>query len=189
MKITLPCGREFFVPKSGQKLETLQALFAIILYMRMRRSAGCQNSAEQMNGLRRPDRSKEDIMEMSTGQGSVKIADEVIEVISGMAASQVEGVAAMGVGGLVSDIANMFSRNPGKGIKVEMTDNEVRINLFLTVEYGVAIPTIAEKVQAAVKEAVESMTGLTVTEITIHIQGIACKDTILVSGQASDDEE
>ncbi|MCL1917405.1 MAG: Asp23/Gls24 family envelope stress response protein [Peptococcaceae bacterium] len=113
--------------------------------------------------------------------GNVKIADEVVEVISAMAASQVEGVAALGSGGGVSDTANIFSRGSRKGIKVEITEDQAKINMFLTVHFGSAIPTIAGKLQEAVKEAVENMTGLTVAEINIHIQGVAFKDAVVVA--------
>jgi uncharacterized alkaline shock family protein YloU len=118
--------------------------------------------------------------------GNVKIADEVVEVISGMAASQVDGVAALGSGGVVSDIANVFSRGSRKGIKVEINENKAKINLFLTVHFGSAIPNIAGGVQEAVKEAVENMTGLTVEEINIHIQGVAFKDAVVVADKVDE---
>ncbi len=114
--------------------------------------------------------------------GSVRIADEVIEVIAGMAASEVEGVAEMS-GGFVGDLANMLSRgnkNVSKGIKVEVGENEASVDLFLAVEYGVSIRDVAQKVQEAVKEAIEGMTGLSVLEINVHIQGIAFKNLAVV---------
>ncbi len=110
--------------------------------------------------------------------GSVRIADEVVEVIAGMAASEVEGVAEMS-GSFVGDIANMFSRGKNassKGIKVEVGENEATVDLFLGVEYGVSIPSVAQKVQEAVKDAIEGMTGLAVLEINVHIQGITFKN-------------
>lgn len=111
--------------------------------------------------------------------GSVRIADEVVEVIAGMAASEVEGVAEMS-GGFVGDIASMLGRgkNVSKGIKVEVGEKEATVDLFLAVEYGVSIPDVAQKVQEAVKEAIEGMTGLSVLEINIHIQGIAFKNPL-----------
>ncbi|RNC29263.1 MAG: Alkaline shock protein 23 [Candidatus Dichloromethanomonas elyunquensis] len=110
--------------------------------------------------------------------GSVRIADEVVEVIAGMAASEVEGVAEMS-GGFVGDLANMLgrSKNVSKGIKVEVGENEAAVDLFLAVDYGVSIPDVAQKVQEAVKEAIEGMTGLSVLAINVHIQGIAFKNT------------
>lgn len=111
--------------------------------------------------------------------GSVRIADEVVEVIAGMAASEVKGVAEMS-GGFVGDIANMLTRgkNASKGIKVEVGEKEASVDLFLAVEYGVSIPDVAQKVQEAVKEAIEGMTGLKVLEINVHIQGIAFKQLV-----------
>ncbi|MCL1790796.1 MAG: Asp23/Gls24 family envelope stress response protein [Peptococcaceae bacterium] len=118
--------------------------------------------------------------------GNVRIADEVVEVISGMAASQVEGVVSLGSGGAVSDVANIFSRGSRKGIKVEIHENEAKIDLYITVNFGATIPKIAGLVQEAVKENVENMTGLTVAEINIHIQGVAFKDVVVID---KDDEE
>lgn len=117
-----------------------------------------------------------DNLNMGNSLGSVKIADEVIEVIAGMAASEVDGVAEMS-GGFVGDIANMLGRakNMSKGIKVEVGESEATVDLFLAVEYGASIQDVARKVQEAVKKAIEGMTGLTVSEINVHIQGIAFK--------------
>jgi len=110
--------------------------------------------------------------------GSVRIADEVVEVIASMAASEVEGVAEMS-GGFVGDIANMLGRGKSatKGIKVEVGEKEATVDLFLAVEYGVSIPDVAQNVQKSVKEAIEGMTGLSVLEINVHIQGISFKNT------------
>ncbi|MGI6449548.1 MAG: Asp23/Gls24 family envelope stress response protein [Desulfitobacteriia bacterium] len=110
--------------------------------------------------------------------GSVRIADEVVEVIAGMAASEVDGVAEMS-GGFVGDLANMLGRgkNVSKGIKVEVGEQEATVDLYLAVEYGASIPEVAQKVQNAVKEAIEGMTGLNVLEINVHIQGIAFKNS------------
>jgi uncharacterized alkaline shock family protein YloU len=109
--------------------------------------------------------------------GSVRIADEVVEVIASMAASEVDGVAEMS-GSIVGDIANMLSRGknaPSKGIKVEVGENEATVDLYIAVQYGVSIPAVAQKVQEVVKDAIEGMTGLSVLEINVHIQGVAFK--------------
>ncbi|AFV01476.1 Alkaline shock protein [Dehalobacter sp. UNSWDHB] len=113
--------------------------------------------------------------------GSVKIADEVVEVIAGMAASEVEGVAELS-GGFAQDIANILGRGKNtskgsRGIKVEIDEKEASVDLFIAVQYGVSIPDVAQKVQIVVKEAIEGMTGLTVMVINVHIQGIAFKNT------------
>lgn len=108
--------------------------------------------------------------------GSIRIADEVVEVIAGLAASEVEGVVGMS-GGLVGDLANMLGRNKNlsKGVKVEVGEHEVAVDLFIVVEYGVSIPEVALNVQESVKEAIESMTGLKVVEANVHVQGVNFK--------------
>lgn len=105
--------------------------------------------------------------------GGVRVADDVVAVIAGIAATEVEGVAGMS-GGFVGDIGEMLGKkNLSKGVKVEVGEREAAIDLYLVVEYGVRIPTVAEKVQENVKRAVENMTGLKVVEVNIHIQGIS----------------
>ncbi len=108
--------------------------------------------------------------------GSIRIADEVVEIIAGLAASEVEGVVGM-TGGLVGDLANMLARNKNlsKGVKVEIGEHEVAVDLFIVMEYGVSIPEVALKVQEAVKEAIETMTGLKAVEINVHVQGVNFK--------------
>ncbi|SHI17320.1 Asp23/Gls24 family envelope stress response protein [Desulfosporosinus lacus] len=111
--------------------------------------------------------------------GSIRIADEVVEVIAGLAASEVEGVVGMS-GGIVGDLANMLGRNKNlsKGVKVEVGEHEVAVDLFIVVEYGVSIPDVALNVQEAVKEAIESMTGLKVVEANVHVQGVNFKPVL-----------
>lgn len=108
--------------------------------------------------------------------GTIRIADEVVEIIAGLAASEVEGVAGMS-GGFVGDLAQMLVRtkNHSKGVKVEVGEQEAAVDLFLVVEYGVSIPNVSLHVQEAVKEAIESMTGLTVIETNVHVQGVNFK--------------
>jgi uncharacterized alkaline shock family protein YloU len=108
--------------------------------------------------------------------GSIRIADEVVEVIAGLAASEVEGVTGMS-GGLVGDLAHMLGRNKNlsKGVKVEVGEHEVAVDLFIVVEFGISIPKVALSVQEAVKEAIESMTGLKVVEANVHVQGVNFK--------------
>ena len=108
--------------------------------------------------------------------GSIRIADEVVEVIAGLAASEVGGVVGMS-GGLVGDLAKMLGRNKNlsKGVKVEIGEHEVAVDLYIVVEYGVSIPEVALSVQESVKEAIESMTGLKVVETNVHVQGVNTK--------------
>ena len=104
--------------------------------------------------------------------GSIRIADEVVGIIAGMAATEIPGVAGMS-GGLVGGIAEMLGkRNLSKGVKVEVGEREAAVDLFIIAEYGVRIPDVALQVQENVKRAIESMTGLDVVEVNIHVQGV-----------------
>lgn len=104
--------------------------------------------------------------------GSVKIANEVVSVIAGLAATEIDGVAGMS-GGITGDLTEMLGmKNLSKGVKVEVGEKEAAIDIFVVMEYGSKISEVATKVQKNVKETVETMTGLDVVEINIHVQGI-----------------
>ena len=106
------------------------------------------------------------------GVGSIRIADEVVGIIAGLAAMEVTGVAGMSAG-LVGGIAEMLGKkNLSKGVKVEVGEREAAVDLFIIVEYGVRIPDVALRVQENVKRAIESITGLDVVEVNIHVQGV-----------------
>ena len=116
---------------------------------------------------------KEIIREEKTGLGSIRIADEVVKVIAGLAAIEVKGVAGMS-GGLVGGIAEMLGRkNLSKGIKVEVGEKEAAVDIYVIMDYGVRIPDVAAEIQEKVKDAVERMTGLAVVEVNVNVQGIA----------------
>jgi uncharacterized alkaline shock family protein YloU len=111
--------------------------------------------------------------EVATELGSIRIADEVVAIIAGLAATEVEGVAGMS-GGIAGGIAEMLGRkNLSKGVKVEVGEKEAAVDLFVIVEYGVRIPDVAMKIQERVKRSIESMTGLKVVEVNVHVQGVA----------------
>ncbi|HHV06912.1 MAG TPA: Asp23/Gls24 family envelope stress response protein [Firmicutes bacterium] len=112
------------------------------------------------------------IVESDSDLGTIKIADEVVAIIAGLAATEVLGVAGMS-GGLAGGIAEMLGRkNLTKGVKVEVGEKQTAVDLFLIVEYGTKIPEVAWHVQENVKKAIENMTGLDVVEVNIHIQGV-----------------
>ena len=105
--------------------------------------------------------------------GHVRISDEVVGIIAGIAATEVEGVVGM-AGGLVGGLTEMLGRrNLAKGVRVEVGEREAAVDLYIIVEYGVRIPRVAQRVQENVKRAIESMTGLDVVAVNIHIQGVA----------------
>jgi len=107
--------------------------------------------------------------------GSLRIADEAVAIIAGMAAMEVEGVAGMS-GGIAGGIAEILGRqNLSKGVEVEVGEREAAIDLYIIVEYGQRMPDVAWNVQEKVKASVQSMTGYTVTEVNIHIQGVSAR--------------
>lgn len=112
------------------------------------------------------------VREEQTGLGSIRIADEVVKVIAGLAATEVPGIAGMS-GGVVGGITEMLGRkNLSKGVKVEVGEKEAAVDMFVVVDYGTRIPDVAGRIQENVKKAIESMTGLTVVEVNVNIQGV-----------------
>lgn len=104
--------------------------------------------------------------------GAIRIADEVVSIIAGLAATEVDGIAGMS-GGLVGGIAEMLGKkNFAKGVKVEVGEKEAAVDLYIIVKYGVRIPDVALAAQENVKQAIETMTGLMVVEVNIHVQGV-----------------
>ena len=104
--------------------------------------------------------------------GTIKITDEVVAIIAGLAATEVPGVSGMS-GGIAGGIVEALGRkNLSKGVKVEVGEKEAAIDLYIIVEYGYRIPEIAWNIQEKVKRSVETMTGLNVVEVNIHVQGV-----------------
>lgn len=100
------------------------------------------------------------------GEG-LRIANDVIAAIANKAASEVSGVFSMSGG-----ISDVFGKKMSKGIKVDAGEKSTKIDVNIIVEYGVRIPDIAYEIQNRVKKAVESMTGLDVLEVNVHVQGV-----------------
>lgn len=113
---------------------------------------------------------KEEIKAENEG---IQISEDVVAVISGVAVSEVQGVAGM-AGGFAGGISEVFSgkKNLAKGIKVDITEKKAKIDVNIIVEYGSRIPDVAFEIQKRVKTAVESMTGLKVDEVNVHVQGV-----------------
>lgn len=121
---------------------------------------------------------KEEIVEsgeiaLSSDNNEIKIADDVVAVIAGVAVSEVPGVAEM-AGGFAGGITEVLSgkKNLAKGIKVEVGEKDTKVDVNIIVEYGVRIPDVAFEIQNRVKKAVETMTGLNVVEVNVHVQGV-----------------
>ena len=112
--------------------------------------------------------------EISLGNNNaIKIADDVVAVIAGVAVSEVPGVANM-AGGFAGGITEVLSgkKNMAKGIKVDVGEKDTKIDVNIIVEYGTRIPDVAYEIQTKVKKAVETMTGLKVVEVNVHVQGV-----------------
>lgn len=125
--------------------------------------------------------------EISNEFGTIRIADEVVSTVAGLAAADVEGVSSMS-GGWSTDLVEKLGRKSyGKGIKVEVIDEETKIDIFIVVEFGYQIPDVAENVQKEVKIAVETMTGLSVTAVNVHIVGVSMKRMAGNDEETSDD--
>lgn len=111
--------------------------------------------------------------EIKTENEGIQISNDVVAVISGVAVSEVPGVAGM-AGGFAGGITEVLSgkKNLAKGIKVEVEETTAKIDVNIIVEYGSRIPDVAFEIQNRVKKAVESMTGLKVEEVNVHVQGV-----------------
>jgi len=104
--------------------------------------------------------------------GSVHISNEVVAIIGGLAATEVEGVAGM-VGTLKGDIVELLGRkNLSKGVIVEVGEDSVSLSLSIIVDFGASIPEVTKKIQDKVKSAVETMTGLIVDEVNIRVADV-----------------
>jgi len=114
-----------------------------------------------------------EIQEMEESNDGIKISNDVVAVIAGVAVSEVRGVASMS-GGFAGGISEVLSgkKNLSKGIKVDTDEKEVKIDVNIIVEYGTRIPDVAFEIQNRVKKSVENMTGLKVAEVNVHVQGV-----------------
>ncbi len=111
-----------------------------------------------------------------TSLGTIRIANEVVAIIAGLADTEIDGVAGMS-GGIAGGIAEKLGRrNLARGVKVEVGEREAAVDLFVIVEFGVRIPDVSLRVQESVKKAIESMTGLAVIEVNVHVQGVSFTD-------------
>lgn len=126
----------------------------------------------------------EKIYEVNENSGNVKISDEVIATIAQIAANEVEGIIGTGTS-FAGEIKQMLSKKApaGKGVKVQTEGEEVTVDISVIVEYGAKIPAVSWEIQENVKKNVESMTGLSVRKVNVHIVGIEVKEDA-----ASDDE-
>ena len=104
--------------------------------------------------------------------GTITYANEVIAIIAGVAANEVEGIAGMCVSNGFGDIIGR-NRNVTRGVKVEIGSEEASVDLYIIVEYGQPIQKVSREVQENVRKAIESMTGLHVVRVDVHVQGVS----------------
>ncbi|MBP3039756.1 Asp23/Gls24 family envelope stress response protein [Bacillaceae bacterium Marseille-Q3522] len=119
--------------------------------------------------------SENNVLEMNqehNSLGKVEIAPEVIEVIAGIAATEVDGVSQMR-GNFASGVVEILGKKShSKGVKVELTDEGIIVDVYCFMKFGVSIPNVAQKIQDNIRQALFNMTALETTEVNIHIVGI-----------------
>ena len=107
------------------------------------------------------------------GIGEVHIADEVVAIVAGLAATDVDGVASM-AGNITNElVSKLGKKNLSKGVKVEVTDTDVKVDLTLILKFEANILAVSGAVQEKVKSAIESMTGMNVSEVNVRVAGVA----------------
>lgn len=127
------------------------------------------------------DKSKNGYITDADGLGTVKIANDVVAMIAGLAATEVEGVSSMS-GNITNELMgkvsmpNIGMKKQTKGVKVDILEGTVSVDLALTLEYGYNIPATCNKVQEKVKGAIETMTGFEVSDVNIRIIGIKMQE-------------
>lgn len=104
--------------------------------------------------------------------GEVQIADEVVAIIAGLAAMEVEGVASMAGNATRELISKLGMKSLSKGVKVDVLEGVVTVALALNLKYGYSIMDVSAKVQEKVKASIENMTGLTVADVNIRVAGV-----------------
>ncbi|MFC7370448.1 Asp23/Gls24 family envelope stress response protein [Fictibacillus iocasae] len=110
--------------------------------------------------------------EHASGLGKVEISPEVIEVIAGIAASDVEGVASMR-GNFATGVVEKFGRKShGKGVKVELTEEGISIDVYVLMKYGISIPDVAQSIQDSIRQALLNMTALEANDINVFVVGV-----------------
>ncbi|MBA4347929.1 MAG: Asp23/Gls24 family envelope stress response protein [Clostridiales bacterium] len=116
--------------------------------------------------------SKNEVSKVEAEGGRIIFADEVVATIASLAVSDVDGVSSL-TGGMVEGISEMLGKKSmTKGVKVEVGQEEAAIDVSVNIRYGYKIKEVCQKIQAAVKSAIENMTGLRVVEINVFVQSV-----------------
>lgn len=118
------------------------------------------------------DESTLNVASSDSALGKIEIAPEVIEVITGIAASEIEGVSTMR-GNFATGVVERFGKKShSKGVKVELTDAGILIDIYVVLNFGVSIPTVAGNLQNNIRQALKNMTALEVNEVNVHVVGV-----------------
>lgn len=116
--------------------------------------------------------------------GTVEISPEVIEVIAGIAASEVDGVATMR-GNFAAGVAEKLGRkNHGKGVKVELDEEGITVDVSVVISYGVQVPKVAKLIQHNIKQALQTMTAIDLQAVNVHVVGVQFETTEVIDTEA-----
>ena len=143
-----------------------------------------EEKVEEVEEVKKDELGKVDELSIE-GNDTVKISDEAVATYAGIAVDDIQGVYSM-AGGFADGISSVFTKKKdyAKGIKVDVGEKDAKIDVNIIVNYGARIPDVAFEIQNSVKKTVESMTGLNVVEVNVHVQGVHMK-----SDKPQDDEE
>lgn len=120
------------------------------------------------------------MLEMTQGNnslGKVEIAPEVIEVIAGIAASEVDGIAQMRGNFATGVVERLGKKNHGKGVKVELDETGIKVDIYCMVKFGLSIPKVAAEAQDNIRQAIINMTAIEADEVNIHVVGVVFETT------------
>ncbi len=113
--------------------------------------------------------------------GSLKISEEVLATIASFAAKEVSGVASMAVSPAHIKKLLVKTSPSSKSVRIELNDDVAVIDVYVNLKYGAKIPDTSAEIQAGVKESVQNMTGITVSKVNVHVEGITFEDTQTVN--------
>lgn len=126
-------------------------------------------------------------MNENAGMGKVEIAPEVIEVIAGIAASEVDGLMSMRGNFAAGVVERLGKKNHGKGVKVELSEQSIKVDIYCVMKFGVSIPKVAQEVQDNIRQTLLNMTALEADEVNVHVVGVQF-DNPKIENQASIEE-
>jgi uncharacterized alkaline shock family protein YloU len=125
-----------------------------------------------------------ELEDLKSELGTVEISPEVIEVIAGIAASEVEGVATMR-GNFAAGVAEKLGRkNHGKGVKVELDEDGITVDVSVVISYGVQVPEVAKLIQYNIKQALQTMTAIELQAVNVHVVGVQFETTEVIDTDA-----